>query len=169
MRRFRRRRRAQFEVAELNITAFLNLMVILVPFLLITAVLSRVAILQLNLPVPGGPRGADKPDFHLQVVIRPAALEVADSRGGLIQRIPARDGRHDYRALSRLLQRLKARFPDKTAATILSEPDTSYDTLIQVMDAVRMFKAVRFGQVVNAELFPDISIGDAPPAGRTRR
>ncbi len=169
MRRFRRRRRAQLEAAELNITAFLNLMVILVPFLLITAVFSRVAILQLNLPVPGGPKGADKPAFHLQVVIRKRALEVADTRGGLIRRIPARDGRHDYRALSRLLQQIKARFPDKTAATILSEPDTSYDTLIQVMDAVRMFKAVRFGQVVNAELFPDISIGDAPPARRTRR
>ena len=43
-------RRQQQEAAELNITAFMNLMVILVPFLLITAVFSRLAILQLNLP-----------------------------------------------------------------------------------------------------------------------
>ena len=38
------------EAVELNITAFMNLMVILVPFLLITAVFSQVAILDLNLP-----------------------------------------------------------------------------------------------------------------------
>ena len=35
---------------ELNITAFMNLMVILVPFLLITAVFSRITVLELNLP-----------------------------------------------------------------------------------------------------------------------
>ena len=38
------------EAVELNITAFMNLMVILVPFLLITAVFSRLTILELNLP-----------------------------------------------------------------------------------------------------------------------
>jgi biopolymer transport protein ExbD len=43
-------RRGNVETAELNITAFMNLMVILVPFLLITAVFSRLAILELNLP-----------------------------------------------------------------------------------------------------------------------
>ena len=41
------------EVVELNITAFMNLMVVLVPFLLITAVFSQVAILDLNLPTDG--------------------------------------------------------------------------------------------------------------------
>jgi biopolymer transport protein ExbD len=43
-------RRHNHDTAELNITAFMNLMVILVPFLLITAVFSRLAILELNLP-----------------------------------------------------------------------------------------------------------------------
>jgi len=36
-------RRQNDDTAELNITAFMNLMVILVPFLLITAVFSRLA------------------------------------------------------------------------------------------------------------------------------
>lgn len=44
-----RRKRMQ-ETVELNITAFMNLMVILVPFLLITAVFSRMTVLELNLP-----------------------------------------------------------------------------------------------------------------------
>ena len=47
--RFRRRRSHDTE-AELNITAFLNLMVVLIPFLLINAVFAQVSILQLNLP-----------------------------------------------------------------------------------------------------------------------
>ena len=50
IRRRRGGRRHNDDTAELNITAFMNLMVILVPFLLITAVFSRLAILELNLP-----------------------------------------------------------------------------------------------------------------------
>ena len=52
----RRSRRRQSTEAELNITTFMNLMVVLVPFLLITAVFSQVSILQLNLP----PTSADQ-------------------------------------------------------------------------------------------------------------
>ena len=44
------RRRRRTETPELEITAFMNLMVMLVPFLLITAVFSRLAIIELNLP-----------------------------------------------------------------------------------------------------------------------
>ncbi|PUB80977.1 MAG: biopolymer transporter ExbD, partial [gamma proteobacterium symbiont of Ctena orbiculata] len=46
--RERLRRHRQGE--ELNITAFLNLMVILIPFLLITAAFSRFSIIELYLP-----------------------------------------------------------------------------------------------------------------------
>ena len=42
--------RSNVDTAELNITAFMNLMVILVPFLLITAVFSRLAVIELYLP-----------------------------------------------------------------------------------------------------------------------
>ena len=44
----------------------------------------------------------------------------------------------------------------------MSEPGIPYDTLIQVMDAVRIAKQVQAGSLVKAELFPVISIGDAP-------
>ena len=164
MRRIRGRRRTH-EAAELNITAFMNLMVILVPFLLITAVFSRVAILQLNLPNADDAANANKkPEFHLQVTIRKDKLDIGDTRGGLIQSLPKKEGKYDYKALSKLLQKIKVRYPDKTSATILPEEKTTYDTLIQVMDSVRMFKTVQFGEAINAELFPSISIGDAPPA-----
>ncbi|HED18649.1 MAG TPA: biopolymer transporter ExbD, partial [Gammaproteobacteria bacterium] len=52
MRRRWRKRRSSCP-PELDITAFMNLMVILVPFLLISAVFSRITILELDLPAPG--------------------------------------------------------------------------------------------------------------------
>lgn len=159
MRRLRSRSRSKLAV-ELDITAFMNLIVILVPFLLTTTVFTRVAVLQLNLPA--GARAVDelKPDFELEVTIRPDALEVGDRGKGLVQRFPKTATGYDYPALSRLLQEIKTRFPDKVEATILSESDTAYDTLVQVMDTVRVAKAATDKATVY-ELFPEISVGDA--------
>ena len=43
-------RRLRKEAAHLEITAFINLIVVLVPFLLSTAVFTRLAVLDLKLP-----------------------------------------------------------------------------------------------------------------------
>jgi hypothetical protein len=48
---------------------------------------------------------------------------------------------------------------------VLLEPDVPYDTLVQVMDVLRSREVREGRQLVRAELFPDISIGDAPVSG----
>ena len=157
-------RRLRKEAAHLEITAFINLIVVLVPFLLSTAVFSRLAIIDLTLPAQSAAALEQvKPDnLQLEVVVRAEALEVGDRVGGLIQRIPATATGPDLHALSQLVQQIKGRFPDKLEASVLAEPNTSYDTLVQVMDAVRSGHMANDGQVVRSELFPRISIGDAP-------
>jgi len=161
------RRHRSHEPAELNITAFMNLMVILVPFLLITAVFSRLAILELNLPSSGEQSDAQPETVQLEIVVRGDRLEVGERNGGLMTSLPMQDGEYDYQGLSDYLQRVKATFPEKLDAAILLEPDVPYDVLVQVMDSVRMFSSVQSGQVVKAELFPEISIGDAPVLKRS--
>ncbi len=161
-------RRRNLEAAELNITAFLNLMVILVPFLLITAVFSRVAVLELNMPGPSAATDeAVEESFNLEVTIRVASIEVGDRRTGVLRSFDIKDGAHDYAAIGEFLGELKGRFPDKTEATLLLEPDVPYDVLVQVMDTVRVAVVEREEEgKVKAELFPDISIGDAPLTAR---
>jgi len=157
-------RRLRKEAAHLEITAFINLIVVLVPFLLSTAVFSRLAVIDLALPAQTNDK-VEKlvaNNLQLEIVVRPAALEVGDRIGGLIQRIPATATGPDVHALQTLVQQIKTKFPDKTEATVLAEPNTSYDTLVQVMDAVRAGHMAQGDKVVKAELFPNISIGDAP-------
>lgn len=158
------RRRRNVETPDLEITAFMNLMVVLVPFLLITAVFSRLAIIELNLPA-ASTVAAEEPTFQLEVTVRDDGLEVGERTNGLLTRLPRTDGKYDFKALAGYLQRVKASYPDMTNATVLLEPDVPYDTLVQVMDALRFFEAKQGGQLVQAELFPDISIGDAPLVG----
>jgi len=156
-------RRLHKKPAALEITAFLNLIVVLVPFLLSTAVFSRLAVLQLTLPAQtSGVETLKANDLKLEVVIRPDAIEVGDRLGGLVQRIANTPAGYDYKTLQSLMEQIKMKFPDKTDATVLAESDTPYDVLVQVMDAVRVGHMVQGATVVKAELFPDISIGDAP-------
>lgn len=159
----RTRVRRKHPAVELNITAFMNLMVVLVPFLLMTAVFTHITILDLNLPKPGSQNNQDKKDapFELRITIRKNALILSDNKGGLIKKINRLKDGHNYGLLKQVLKQVKARFPDKTNLTILSEQETYYDDLIQVMDSARSFRTLYEGEMVQAELFPDISIGDA--------
>ncbi len=156
-------RRLRKHAAHLEITAFINLIVVLVPFLLSTAVFSRLAVIDLTLPAQSsGVEQLKADNLQLEVVLRADAIEVGDRIGGLIQRIANTDSGHDLRSLAALMQQLKTRFPDKTEATVLAEPNTPYDSLVQVMDAVRAGHTTQGATVVTTELFPAISIGDAP-------
>jgi biopolymer transport protein ExbD len=163
--RSRKSGRRNVETAELNITAFMNLMVILVPFLLITAVFSRLAVLELNLPGSSSePVEPQEQAFQLEVIIRADKIEVGDRNQGLLGVYPNQDDGYDYEALSNKLSELKRRYPSKTDASILLEQDIEYDTLVQVMDRVRIAERVDEEEqsVKRYDLFPDISIGDAP-------
>jgi len=151
------------DTAELNITAFMNLMVILVPFLLITAVFSRLAILELNLPGSSSePVPPQEQSFQLEVIVRQEKIEVGDRNQGLLGVYPNGVDGYDYEALSTKLLELKKRYPAKSDAAILLEQDVAYDTLVQVMDTVRVAEKIEEESIVRSDLFPDISIGDAP-------
>lgn len=165
----RNRPRRNRETAELNITAFMNLMVILVPFLLITAVFSRLAVLELNLPGPAAATtDSEEAGLNLEIVIRTGALDVRDRRTGRLKQFTAGEAGHDYQALGAFLREVKGRHPETTEATLLLEPEVDYDTLVQVMDAVRVIAVEEEEAIVLAELFPEISIGDAPLPGAGR-
>jgi biopolymer transport protein ExbD len=144
-------------------TTFLNLMVVLVPFLLITAVFSRITIVELSLPSAAGGASAAEPEFRVEVIVREDGLELADG-SVVIATLPKVDDEYDLETLSEYVLALKREHPDSDGASVLLEPQIEYDHLIQVMDAVRStaLPAEADGQVTRLALFTDISIGDAP-------
>ena len=141
-------------------TTFMNLMVVLVPFLLITAVFSRISIVELDLPSAVGP-APSTPTFRVEVVVRQPGLEIMDG-AKVIATIPKVGDAYDLATLSQHLVEIKRQYPEKDDASVLLEPDIQYDYLVQVMDAVRSVEIRDGGQIARAELFTAISIGDAP-------
>jgi len=158
-----RNKRERGETAGLDVTTFMNLMVVLIPFLLISAVFSRVTIMELSVPTTAGGSASNTPNFAIEVIVRKAGLEIAN--GSTVEAaIPKKEDHYDMEMLSEMLMRLKAQYPEKEDATVLMEPDIEYDYLIQIMDAVRGAEVHVEGseEVRKTVLFPQISIGDAP-------
>lgn len=172
-----RKRHRKQEEADLDITSFMNLMIILVPVLLMTMVLSHISVLDLKLPdlssSSSAPEDDEKKNEILEVVIEPTEMVVNYPAGAPLRRIPQKEDEetgemvYDYEMLQTVLREVKRLLKDqgieKKDILILSQPDTDYQTIIRSMDTVRSFKAVSVASVVDAELFPAISLGDAPP------
>jgi len=157
---YRRRTR---DPADLDMTTFLNLMVVLVPFLLITAVFSRITIVELSLPSASGGSAPSDPSFRFEVIVREKGLEITNGTVA-IAAIPNVDGEYDLGRLSEFVMSLKRDHPDVDDASVLLEPYIEYDHLIRVMDVVRSAELPGTGEEepMRVALFTDIAIGDAP-------
>jgi biopolymer transport protein ExbD len=151
------------EDLELNVTTFLNLMVVLVPFLLITAVFSRMAVIELNLPSSAS-GAASEIGFRPEIIVRELGLEITNGKE-IIASIPKVDGDYDIAALAELMRSLKGDYAEVDAASVLVEPQIPYDYLIQVMDVVRSADIpddTAENGFVRVALFPAIAVGEAP-------
>jgi biopolymer transport protein ExbD len=150
--------------AELAVTTFLNLMVVLVPFLLITAVFSRLTIVELNLPSATGGGAATEIGFRPEVIVRENGVEVTNG-SVVIAAIPKVNGEYDLTTLSELMLSLKGDYPSVEDMSVLLEPQIPYDYLIRVMDVVRTAEvpdATAESGLTRVALFTAISVGEAP-------
>jgi biopolymer transport protein ExbD len=160
------------EDADLDITSFMNLMIILVPVLLMSMVLARTTVLDLKLPdmADSSIPPTEEPPQQLELIIRADKFEINYPAGIKLKWVEKTTaGDYDYALLASVLQETKRLLEDKGIQKkdiyILSEKETDYQTLVSTMDTARSFKAVVAASVVDAELFPEIALGDAPPPG----
>jgi biopolymer transport protein ExbD len=134
--------------ADLNLVPYIDLLTCMVAFLLITAVWSQLARLQVAQKGQGQTDGDNIVDS-----VRVAVLVGADSFNLVVKDdqkpIPKRGGAYDYARLVEELKGIKQAHPDKDDLQILSEDGIVFDTLVKTMDA-----AMSAG-------FPAISLLDA--------
>src|SRR5688572_9555662 len=162
--------------SELLLVPMIDIFTVLVTFLLMTAVFSRITIMELELPSADGSPVATEPEFRLEVILRSEGFELTNGTS-VIATVPKASGEYDLAALSKLAQSLKREHPDVDDASILLEPRIEYDDLIQVMDAIRSAEKTAEGEVTRVAavnpgvddarpervaLFTDIALGDAP-------
>jgi biopolymer transport protein ExbD len=155
--------------AEVMLVPMIDIFVVLVTFLLMTAVFSRITILQLDLPSANDGGAAAPPEFRLEVIVRESGFELTNGEA-LIAALPKVDGEYDFATLAQLAQQLKRENPEVDDASVLMERTVQYDYLIQVMDAIRSAELPAEGESAadspvvrgRTDLFTNIAVGEAP-------
>ena len=152
------------EHTEINLTSMNDMMTILVFFLLVHGGFVRLAVLQLNLPSAQSTAQPEPPAFELEITVREASIDIGDRSTGLINRVVKTESGYDYVQLTDQLRRIKEQYPAKEEATVLVEPYIPYEVLVAVMDRVRVAEErdAVLNRVNRIELFPQVSVGDAP-------
>src|SRR4051794_2201456 len=111
------RRRLKRGSEALEVSAFINLIVVLVPFLLSTTVFSNMAVVGLTLPAKSSNwEGLKENDLKLEVVVRHDKIEVGDKIGGLFFTIPNNADGPDLVTLNADMFTIKNKFPAVTSA-----------------------------------------------------
>ncbi len=156
---------------ELLLVPMIDIFTVLVTFLLMTAVFSRITILQLDLPSENATSAGAPPAFRLEVIVRHEGFELTNGTQ-LIATIPKVDGEYDFKALTGMAVTLKREYPDAKDASVLLVRDVKYDYLIQSMDAIRSAEVTQpadtatpgapAGAATKMELFTSIAVGEAP-------
>ncbi len=151
------------EVGELNIVPYLDILMNLIIFMLLSMTgLAAFGILNVNAPNYGGPSagmGAEDPNqpkLLLTVLISKKGHFVAGA-GGVIGEAPGAappttgtdgaptvpkkaDGSYDFASLTQMMQKVKGAFPNETKVIIAAEADVPYENLVETMDAIRETK-----------------------------
>ncbi len=157
---------------ELEVTSFMNLMIVLVPVLLLSMTFTQITVLELSLPeLTGGVVNSENPQSQLEIVVDDSGFKVFYPENVMLQEIPLvkralEEGEpevdaYDFAQLSRVIQAVKQQLPDKKDVLVLSGADVGYQDLVSTMEAVKSYKTVVAASVVEVELFPEISLDDA--------
>lgn len=146
---------------ELNLVPMIDIFTVLVTFLLMTAVFSRITILQLDLPSADSSSAGLPPAFRLEVIVRQQGFELTNG-AKLIATLPKVDGAYDFKGLTSLAVALKQEYPDAKDASVLLERDVQYDYLIQAMDSIRSAEVP--ATAADPNLASDEASGAAPAA-----
>jgi biopolymer transport protein ExbD len=135
-----------FLAEELNLVPYLDVMVNLIIFMLVTiSAFLPIGILSIFPPASGGanpvkndnPEENVKPQLTLTVFITNDEFTIAGI-GGVLPPVPnLPTGEHDYVALTQKAQEIKDTYPTERQVIIAAVPDIRYEVLIKTMDALR--------------------------------
>jgi biopolymer transport protein TolR len=149
------------EERELNVVPYLDIIVNILIFVLATLALTFTATIDTTPPAIFS-RGVGANGLGLTVLVVNEGFALKTSAGNVASgcegagagiAIPKRAGDYDFSALTECVERLKRASPafeKESQVSVAANPDTSYQTVIRVVDALRSTPR-------GEQLFPDVS------------
>ena len=142
--------------AQINLVPFIDLLSCCISFLLITAVWTQLARMDVQQKGPGAAGAVDeKPpenQVNLTLFVDKDGFIFSKSTGDTTN-IPMKDGDYDYAKLQEILNKAKGDYPDKNDMAIKADDTVIYDKIIKTIDVALTAK------------FPDIALSDKGAGG----
>jgi len=135
MRRGRKSKHRRQLEQDLEILPLMNLFVVLIPMLLLSAVFLEITVIRMDLPSDDARPDPPREALGLSVSILPEAWVVKGRRLETTRLDRTGDGAEAE--LARLLAGISEAHPDDQAVVIRSEESTHYDDIVAVMDVSR--------------------------------
>lgn len=152
--------------ADLDITSFMNLMIVLVPVLLLSITFTQIRVHETRLPdLTGGGTVSEESQPRLELVVNQDGFSIHyPDRSSLLKELPVLETEsgtaYDFEGLSQVMQDIKTQMSERRDILVLANSDLNYQNLVSTMDAVKSYHTVVAASVVEVELFPEISLGD---------
>jgi biopolymer transport protein ExbD len=126
---------------DVNIIPVMNIFLLLIPFLLLTAAFVHVAMIELSLPSLNKGQGANVQEQQKNLVL--VILAIKDngfqlkSLGFTFDPLNNINGQYNYRDLAEQLKQIKNQHPYAEDIIVSPESNVKYDTIVKVMDRCR--------------------------------
>jgi biopolymer transport protein TolR len=124
--------------AEINLVPFIDLLSCCISFLLITAVWTQIAGLQVaSSGGPPEPQQKQEQTIDLKLLLTEKGYTISTPEGALeIPKVVVAGGQaaYDRRTLTEKLKTIKTRLPEQTAVTVEPEDAVAYDDLVNTVD-----------------------------------
>lgn len=161
------KRKTQEGTDELDLTPYMNFVMILIPVLMQATEYVKLAMLKIDLPpAKGGASGGqaetppppEEETLDLAVAVTKGGFTIT-SKTATMPIIPLKGDKYDYAELGKQLWQLKqqvtGRYPDDTKIIIAASLETRYEIIVKTMDASRVYVDKDGKQHL---LFPDASL-----------
>lgn len=137
----KRRLRGHADDTDVNLTAVMNIFLILIPFLLLTATFVRISVLELSLPSldrASQQQVVQKSESTILNIlqIKETGLQL-NSYGLKFETITKDNDDYNWQELNQQLERVKTKYPDSEDIIISPEASIRYETIISIMDRCR--------------------------------
>ncbi|MDX2019875.1 MAG: biopolymer transporter ExbD [Deltaproteobacteria bacterium] len=121
--------------ADLNLVPYIDLLTCMVSFLLITAVWTQLARLEVQQKAKSASGETPPPEIATKIIITVDAEGYNVVENETSKRIPKQGDAYNFADLSVELKRLKEAHPDTNDLQVASEDPIKFDILVQTMDA----------------------------------
>lgn len=135
------KRSREIKENDVNIIPVMNIFLLLIPFLLLTAVFVHIAVIDLSLPSLNKGEGGQIQEQPKNLILVILAIKETGfqlkSLGFTFDPLEQANGQYNYRQLAEQLKQIKNQHPYAEDIIISPEAKVKYDVIIKVMDQCR--------------------------------